>query len=253
MTNSPLAYAALALTGVATGVLNTMAGGGALLVLPLLVALGLPAGVANGTMRLGVLAQNLGAALTFHRLGVGERAYGAAARLLLPMLLGALAGARLSTLIPDRHLKPAFGAVFLLWAVLLLLRPGAFRVPETPQAPRPVGPLALLLSLAIGLYGGFMQAGVGFPLLALLISLLGHEPIVANAVKVLLVLAYTVAVVPVFVLSGKVAWVPGLILAAGSVLGGFLGARLHRRMSGQAIRVVVLCMVAASGLLMLLR
>lgn len=247
----PLAYAALAFTGVATGVLNTMAGGGALLVLPLLVALGLPAGVANGTMRLGVLAQNLGAALTFHRLGVGARAYGAATRLAAPMLLGALAGARLCTLIPDQHLKPAFGAVFLLWALLLLLRPGAFRARESP--PRPIGPAALLLSLCIGLYGGFMQAGVGFPLLALLISFLGHEPIVANAVKVALVLAYTVAVVPVFVLSGKVAWVPGLILALGSVLGGFLGARLHKRMSGQSIRYVVLFMVAISGLLMLLR
>jgi hypothetical protein len=249
---STLAYVALALTGVATGVLNTMAGGGALLVLPLLVGLGLPAGVANGTMRLGVLAQNLGAVLTFHRLGVGARAYGAAARLAAPMLLGALAGARLCTLIPDRHLKPAFGAVFLLWALLLLLRPGAFRAKEVPS-PRPVGPAALLLSLCIGLYGGFMQAGVGFPLLALLISFLGNEPIVANAIKVVLVLIYTVAVVPVFVLSGKVAWVPGLILALGSILGGFLGARIHKRVSGQAIRFVVLFMVAVSGLLMLLR
>ena len=99
----------LGLAGAVAGVINTIAGGGSLLALPVLVALGLPPGVANGTMRVGVAVQNVTSALTFHSRGV--RQYGLVLRLVLPMVLGAAVGTVLATRLPDDALRVVFGAM----------------------------------------------------------------------------------------------------------------------------------------------
>ncbi|MCA9706595.1 MAG: sulfite exporter TauE/SafE family protein [Myxococcales bacterium] len=237
----------LGLAGAVAGVINTIAGGGSLLALPVLVALGLPPGVANGTMRVGVAVQNVTSALTFHSRGV--RQYGLVLRLVLPMVLGAAVGTVLATRLPDDALRVVFGAMLAGWAVALVLRPGRFLHP--PEHPRPAGPVALGLALLIGLYGGFLQAGVGFPMLALLVLYLGHSPVHANAAKVVLILAYTAISLPLFALAGQVAWREGLVLAAGSMAGGWLGAHLQLRAGAKLVRWVVVVAVGISGIAML--
>src|SRR5690606_19168309 len=149
----------------------TLAGGGSFIILPLLIGLGLPPGVANATSRIGVLAHGSAAALTFAR----NRSLhtGIVARLAGPMCAGALLGAWLATQTSDALLRPVIGAVLLGWAILLVLRPG--RVLTPPTEPRPPGPPAFLFAVLIGVYGGFLQAGVGFPLIALFVSHLGHN------------------------------------------------------------------------------
>lgn len=238
---------ALAVAGAVASVINAMAGGGSLLTLPLLVALGLPPGLANGTNRVGVVMQGVASVITFHRQGVCD--YGLVARLLLPMMLGAAAGTALATRLADDRLRVVFGAALAGWAVLLVLRPGRFL--HAPDRPRPVGPLALGLGLLIGAYGGFVQAGVGFPLLALLVLHLGHPPVFANAIKVALVLGFSLVSLPMFALAGQVAWREGLALAAGGMLGGWLGTRLQLRAGARLVRWVVVVAVAASGVAML--
>jgi len=150
--------------GVAAGVINTMAGGGSFLVLPVLIGLGLPAGLANGTTRLAVLSQSVAGLATFHRRGV--RAHALSVRLASPMIAGALLGAWLATLIDDRLFRPLIGAVLLAWAVILLVKPDRFLRP--PDAEREPKLAAHLFAVVVGIYGGFLQAGVGFPLIALL-------------------------------------------------------------------------------------
>lgn len=233
----------LAVAGIFAGVINAMAGGGSFLTIPLLMALGIPAGTTNGTIRVGVLLQNIAATAAFHRKGVRE--YGTALRYLVPMGVGAAAGSVLASQIDDAVLKPLFGGVFIVWAVILLIKPGRFS--EEGRTPREPGPVAYLIALGIGIYGGFIQAGVGFPLIAFLVLYLGFDPVRSNAIKVLLVGMYTLVVIPVFAYTGKVAWLEAGVLAGGTMVGGWLGARWQLRSGAKIVRWFVLVMVTISG------
>ncbi|MBK7827606.1 sulfite exporter TauE/SafE family protein [Nannocystis sp.] len=242
----------LVLVGVLAGVANTLAGGGSFVVLPILIGLGLTPGVANATSRIGVLAHGSAAALTFARAGALSRSLvgGLVLRVAPMMCVGALGGAWLATRLDDALLRPLFGAILVVWAVLLLVRPGRFLKP--PPEPRAPGLVAQLVALLIGVYGGFLQAGVGFPLMALFVSLLGYPALQANAAKVTVVFIYTLLAMGVFAAAGQVAWREGAILAAGMVLGGVLGARLQLSVGPGLVRWAMVVMVAISGAALLL-
>lgn len=239
---------ALALAGALAGAANTLAGGGSFIILPILIGLGLSPGVANATSRIGVLAHGSAATLTFMRAGALPSAL--ILRMAAPMCLGALGGAWLATRLDDALLRPLFGAVLLLWAVILLVRPGRFIQP--PAQPRVPGALAYVLAVLIGIYGGFLQAGVGFPLMALFVSMLGHTALAGNAAKVALVFIYTLVALAMFAASGEVAWREGAILAVGMIVGGVLGAKLQLRVGPGLVRWAMLVMVAISGVALLL-
>lgn len=241
----PLAAAA----GLLGGIVNTLAGGGAFLMLVTMLLGGIDAGTANGTLRVAILAQTLSATLTFYRQGVRDGA--AIVRLVGPAVLGSLGGAALATRIAPATLRPLFGAVLALWAVLLALRPGRFVSP--PEEPRAIGAVAVGLAALIGVYGGFIQAGAGFPLLGLLVSYLGYPAVRANGIKLALVAAYTIVALPVFIYAGQVAWLPAGALAAGSIVGAWIGVRLQLRVGAQLVRWALVIMIAVSGTLLLLR
>jgi uncharacterized membrane protein YfcA len=237
----------LVAAGIFAGVVNTLAGGGSFLILPLLIGLGLPPTVANGTSRVGVLLQGIGSSWAFHRDGIGE--YAATLRVALPMTVGAIGGAWLATRVADAMFGPLIGGVLVVWAVILALRPGRFLRP--PPAPTPMSWRADLVAGVIGVYGGFLQAGVGFPLLALLVPGLGYPAVVANAIKVRAVLVYSALTLPIFGFAGQIAWKEGLALAVGTALGGWLGARWQIRAGAGLVRWAVLVMVAIGGVSML--
>lgn len=244
------ALALLGLVGCVASVINTMAGGGGLLVLPMLMWLGVPPGAANGTMRVGVIVQNLSSWVTFRRRKQGD--LGVVVRLLPAMVAGSLVGAWLATRLSDDLLRPIFGGALVVWAIALVVRPGRFL--EVPAEPRAPGIAAQLAAVVIGLYGGFLQAGVGFPLLALLISGLGHAPVRANAIKVALVLGFTLAALPLFAMAGQVVWREALVLATGAMLGGWIGAVWQLREGGaKVVQWFVVAAVAISGAMMVLR
>jgi uncharacterized membrane protein YfcA len=237
----------LLVAGVAAGVINTMAGGGSFLTLPILIGLGLPAGVANGTSRVSVLAQNIVSAWTFHHNGV--RAHELTARLLAPVLIGAGLGSWLATQIDDQLFRPVIGVVLLVWAVILAVKPDRFLHP--PDHERAPTPMSYGLALVIGIYGGFLQAGVGFPLIALLSGQLGYDLVRTNAIKAGLIAVYTCIVLVIFAGYGQVAWTPALVLAGGTMLGGWIGARWQLDRGSEVVRWVVLVMVVVAGVSML--
>jgi uncharacterized membrane protein YfcA len=237
----PVGLGLLVLVGVAAGVVNTLAGGGSLLTLPALMLLGLPAGVANGTNRLGVLVQSATAAWRFQAAGVLDGR--AALRLLPATTLGAALGAWGSLQLGEVGLRRAIAVVMVLVVVALwtrpqrLLRGGGAGLPAAARH---------AIFFAIGAYGGFVQAGVGVLLLAGLVLAGALDLVRANAIKVLLVLVFTVPALLVFVAEGAVAWVPGLALAAGSAVGGALGTTLALRGGALLVRVVLTGVVALS-------
>lgn len=246
LTLAPEQMALLAAIACVAGVINTMAGGGGLLVLPALVWFGLPPGVANGTMRVGVLLQNVGSALTFRREGLGDLAV--VGRLLPAMVLGAAFGTWAATELSDALLQPIFGAILVAWAVVLVVRPG--RLLDGAHAPRDPGWGSQLASFAIGIYGGFLQAGVGFPLLALLVSGLGYGTVPANAIKVVLVLGFTAVSLPLFAWAGQVDWIVGAVLGVGSLVGGWIGAMVQVKAGAAIVRWVLVAAMAVSGAMM---
>ncbi len=243
---------ALALLGVGAmlaAIVNTMAGGGSMLVLPLMLALGLPPGVANGTLRVGVLVQNISAMVTFHRRG--ERVYGWIARLALPITAGAAGGTVLATRLSDALLLPIIGVLLAGWAVVLLFRPGRFLQAE--GEPRDPTWQVYAGAVGVGFYGGFLQVAVGFPLLALLTLGLGLPAVRANAVKIGLVLVYTLVSLPIFAQAGQVAWREGAALAGGAWIGGWLGTRWQLRSGAKVVRWFVVVTATVSGVTMLVR
>lgn len=237
----------LLVAGFAAGVINVMAGGGSFLLLPVLVGLGLPVTVANGTMRVGVITQSVAAVATFRRKGVDTNRL--SLRLAPAMLLGAGLGSWLATRIDDASFKPVVGAVLIAWAILLLIKPDRFLRP--PDHEREPGPGTHVLCGLIGIYGGFLQAGVGFPLLALLSGHLGYDLVRANSSKVTLTLAFTLIALPVFVLADQVAWTPALVLAAATMLGAWVGTRWQLHQGNELVRWFVIATVAVSGAAML--
>jgi uncharacterized membrane protein YfcA len=209
---------------------------------PLLVLAGLPADVANGTNRVGVLLQSLGAWSTFRRSSVTAGA-------LAPIEVGpAVLGGVLGALVSTRLDADAF-TVVIGWAMLALL-PTLFVSPARWAEGRPHPAPAWVRAagfFAIGAYGGFLQAGVGIFLLLGSVVLSGRGIVAANAAKVVLVALFTAPAVVVFAVSGLIDWVPALAVAVGSIVGGRLGARWSLAWGADAIRAIVCVVVVATS------
>lgn len=208
----------VALVGFAAGVLNVLAGGGSFLTLPALIFAGLPPGIANGTNRVGILAQGVAALGSFRRAGLLERSW------LVPAAVPAAVGAALGTVLALRTGDALFQRILaVLMVVFTALSLWQREPPEVPPAPRP-----LLLGGAfflVGVYGGFVQAGVGFLVLAVTSSQ-GLDLVRGNALKVAVILCFTLLSLALFAAGGRVDWLWGIPLAVGNVVGGRLGARL---------------------------
>jgi uncharacterized membrane protein YfcA len=233
--------ALLVAAGLAAGVVNTLAGGGSLLTVPLLVLLGLPGTIANGTNRVGILLQSLVAVRRFGSLGVG--AWRHALPVLLPVVAGSLLGATAISRVADATFERLFGFVMLLLLVPTLR--GLPAAGAARRAARPWSPATrTAVYFAIGLYGGALQAGTGIPLL-FAISRSGYDLVEANAIKLAVMAVLTCAAVPVFAWQGQIAWLPAAVLAAGFSLGGAVGAQIAVRGGERVIRPVLAAAIVA--------
>jgi len=222
--------------GFITGMVNVVAGGGSFLSLPLLLATGLPADIANGTNRMAIMVQAVVAGTAYG--SEGKLDWRLFRRLLPPLLVGAIGGALLATWMDPTKLSFTFGVLFLatggwlLWRDLSGARRGEQSNPAERASEAPHAPIAgkawkePALLFLIGIYGGFLQAGVALFILLVCVRLFGESPLRMNAVKLPLVMTFTVPSFLIFIGAGQVAWWPGLLLASGSVAGSLLGVRL---------------------------
>jgi uncharacterized membrane protein YfcA len=223
--------------GLIAGFINTLAGSGSLLTLPLLMFLGLPANVANGTNRIAILLQNVVGVSTFRQQKVLDFREGLKTG--IPAVIGSLIGARIAVQLNDALMEKFIGGLLVAMFFLIILRPnrwlkGREGIPPVKTA------WQLLIFFLIGVYGGFIQAGVGFFLLAGLVLGAGYELVRANALKVFIVFLYTPFALAVFILQGDVNYVLGFILALGNMLGAFFGARVAVKWGARAVRVFLL-------------
>jgi uncharacterized protein len=211
----------LAAAGVLSGALNVVAGGGSFLILPVLLFLGLPAALANGTNRVGVLTQNFGGLAGFHRHAMIDWDWSLKAS--VPALAGAALGVWAALATPDfafRRVLSIAMVVVTIWSLL-----NRQRNPEGVAVKPASHPSIVVGFFVVGLYGGFIQAGVGFLSLAITTAA-GMDLVRGNAVKLLTGLLLTVLSLAVFASAGQVDWPRGIALGVGNLIGSQFGVRL---------------------------
>lgn len=247
--NLDLANAALLLLGGLTaGFVNTVAGGGSAITLPLLVELLGDPLLANGTNRVAILLQNVVGVAGFQR---GRAVpWASVTPLVAPVLAGALAGSWVATRMDGETMEVVFALVIVGIAFSVLVSPDRW----SGGHDRKMGPVASVIVFgAIGFYGGFVQAGVGFLLLGALVLGGGLNLVTGNAVKVVLVLAFTVVALPVFLVAGQVSLLAGGVLAVGNMAGAWIASNLAVSKGGGWIRWVVVVAALGAAARMLLR
>jgi len=234
----------LLFAGFAAGVLNTLAGGGSLITLPLMLWIGLPAPVANASNRISLILQNISGAANFHR--TRHLHWPTALLLGACAVPTALIGARLATDI-DEHWFRRILAVVLLVSVIVVARGRAGGGDRT----EPVNRLKLAIwFMVVGFYAGFIQAGLGFALLALLHGVGQLDLIRSNAIKVTVVLFCQLAALVVFMFAGQVNWIAGLSLAAGSASGAAVAVHLQVRKGAAWVKRLILTLLGSFALVL---
>lgn len=210
------------LAGAVAGVINALAGSGSLITLPALVMLGLPSPVANGTNRVGNLVQCLIGAETYRR--GGRLDAGRVHWFVWPTVTGALVGAWLASRLGPEGMDTAIGLVMVGMLGILWLEPSQWLRSEssTEEGRPPAWQFAVFF--AAGIYGGFIQAGVGIMLLAALVLGAGYEVVEANATKLVVAAVMTGGALAVFAARGLVHWKYGALMAVGQGLGAWAGA-----------------------------
>jgi uncharacterized membrane protein YfcA len=219
------------------GVLNVIAGGGSFLTLPILIFMGLPATVANGTNRVGILFQNVGAVWGFHRHRVLD--WRSVLWAAFPASFGALLGTWLALVTPAQTFQKLLAFLMVALTLWTLWDPVSRLRRRHPASEQPRYGVSVVVGFfLVGIYGGFVQAGVGFLVLAVT-TLAGLDLVRGNAVKVLSILVFTVLSLGLFAWDGKVEWLTGFVLAAGTVLGGQLGVHLTVLKGHKWVKAVV--------------
>ena len=207
--------------------------------------LGLPANVANGTNRVGVLLQNVVAVATFQRRGALD--VGGSWKLLIPSLLGGIVGAQLAVDLDEALLRRTIGVLMIVLLVVMLLNPERW-IADHATRREPRLHVEMPLFFVIGIYGGFIQVSVGLFLLAGLVLGAGYNIVGANAVKNLIAFAFTAAALVVFVMHGQVNWTLGLLLGAGQAIGAWVAARTAIKRGAAFVRYMVIGIVALSAI-----
>jgi len=242
-------YPLLIAAGFIAGFINTLAGSGSAVTLPALIFAGLPANVANGTNRVAILLQTMVAATSFRRSKVLDLR--GAVMLSVPAVLGSLLGAQIAVNLNEELMRRVIGILMLVMLVVVLLQPKRWLHGKLEQLTGWPHWKHLLLFFAIGVYGGFIQAGVGIFMLVGLVLGLGYDLVRANAVKVTIALCFTVAALVVFVRNGQVDWGTGLVLAIGNMLGAQVAARVAVQRGAVLVhRLLIVIMVFSAAKLL---
>uniref|UniRef100_UPI00404839E8 sulfite exporter TauE/SafE family protein n=1 Tax=Roseivirga sp. TaxID=1964215 RepID=UPI00404839E8 len=228
--------------GLVAGCLNTLAGGGSLLSLPVLIFLGLPPNVANATNRVAIVLQNIFAVRGFKSKGVSVYPFNL--WLGISAFCGAIVGAFLAVDIDKEVFNRILAVVIVAVVVYMGINPL-----KNINKPENMGKKATITSIIIfffvGIYGGFIQAGVGYLMIMALTLVNGFSLVKTNSIKVFVALTYTSVALGIFIYYGIVNWEFGIPLAIGNALGGWLSSRWSVNKGDNWIRYIV--MVTASA------
>jgi len=244
-----LTITALIVSGVFVGFINTLAGGGTIISLSLFMLLGLPANIANGTNRVAVILQNLTSVSQFRKQNLLD--FKKANKLAIPTMIGAMVGAQIASDINENIFRKAVAVVMLVMVYFIIAKPSQWLKGTRALQEKPVSWIQIVIFFLIGVYGGFVQVGVGYFILAGVVLGAGYELVKANAIKVWIVLLYTPLALIVFILHDQVHWTYGLIHAIGNIIGAFIASRFAVSWGANFVRwvIIVVILIFSSDLL----
>lgn len=231
-------YPAVIAVGFLAGFINTLAGGGSALSLPMLIFLGLPANIANGTNRIAILLQNMVGIAKFKKekvLDTKESLW-----LFIPAIVGAIPGAFLAVNLNEELIRKVIGGVLAIMLLIVLFKPNVWIKSRAGLVKSKSHWANVLVFFCIGAYGGFIQVGTGFFLLAGLVLVNGMNLLKSNAIKVLIVFLYTPVALGIFILNKQVDYTLGFVLAIGNMAGAWVGAKSAIEWGPQFIRYVLI-------------
>lgn len=237
-----LEYIVLIIVGFIAGFVNTIAGGGTLLTMPMLIFIGLPPSVANGTNRVAILIQTAIGVKGFQSKGVSTFPF--SVYLGISALLGSLIGAQIAVDIKGETFNKILAAVMVLVVVLMLLKP---KVQLSELVERTTGKylyVSIIIFFFLGIYGGFINAGIGFMMLIVLPYVNRLSLVKSNATKVAVVCFYTIGAVVMFAINDKIDWKYGLILAIGNASGAWISSRWSVGKGDKMVKVFVVVMIS---------
>lgn len=233
----------LAGAGIIAGFINVVAGGGSLITLPLLIFMGLPTAVANATNRVAIFSQNIFAVAGFRSKGVSAFPY--SFYLALSALTGAIIGAKISVNLEDAIFNKIIAGVMIVVVALTIFDPKKSTNGSDERTDNRSTIIGVIIFFFVGIYGGFIQAGIGFIMIATLTSVNRFSLVKTNSAKVFVALVYTSAALVVFIIEDVIDWPHGLALAAGNSTGGWVASRWSVKKGDQWIKRFLIVTVTA--------
>ena len=228
----------LVVVGFFAGIINTLAGGGSLFTLPVLIFLGLPPAVANGTYRIAIVVQSLGGALGYRSKGVHTFPF--PIYLGISASIGAVIGTQIALQLDGAVFNRILAVIMLVVGLLILIRRKSLSldVPERLSGKYLI--YAVLGFFIIGIYGGFINAGIGIVIMLFLNRLNRLSLVKTNATKVLVVMIYSSVALILFALNGAVDWKLGSLMALGTLFGAWWASRWSVKKGDTVIRIAML-------------
>ncbi|MCF8399699.1 MAG: sulfite exporter TauE/SafE family protein [Bacteroidales bacterium] len=231
----------LIVAGVFVGFINTLAGGGSVISLSVLMFLGLPPTVANGTNRIAILIQTFTAVSSFKKQKVLESRK--ALLLAIPAAIGSVVGAFIAVDINEIIFERAFAIVMLVMLVFILYKPQKYLYGRKELMNKKINVWQILLFFLIGIYGGFIHVGIGYFLLAGIVLSAGFDLVKANAIKVTIAFFVTVVALLVFFFSHEINLLYGIVLGLGTIAGAIIASRMAVKKGVSFVRWVIVILI----------
>ncbi|MEZ7875102.1 MAG: sulfite exporter TauE/SafE family protein [Bacteroidales bacterium] len=241
--------------GIFVGFVNTLAGMATALSYALFMAMGMPINVANGTTRVGVLAQFAVSSVMFKKSGYLDTKL--ATKVGIPVAIGSLAGAQAAAVLNPSVMEIAMGIMLPIMAIMLLYSQhrrskadasstASSSTSSTAAAKSQAFSAAKFIAfIFIGAYGGFTHAGVGILIIFGSFYLLGLDILRANGIKQFAVVIYTPIALTIFIIHGQVNWPVALIYSIGNVTGAILASRYAVKWGAKAVNYIIAIAVFA--------
>jgi uncharacterized membrane protein YfcA len=240
-------YFFLILVGFIAGVINTISGGGSLITLPMLIFMGLPSSIANGTNRIAILIQNIFSTAGFKSKNINPFPFGL--WLGASALLGSVIGAYLGAIyFKDEIFNKILGAVMILIVIYMIFKP---KISEYHLKEKTKGKhfyLQLFVFFFIGIYGGFIQAGTGIFIILALHGISKIKLVKTNAIKAIVVIFYTISALVIYAYNDKIDYKIGFIMAVGNALGAWFASRWSVNKGDNIVRWFMIVMVTFMAL-----
>ena len=227
----------LLICGVIAGFINTVAGGGSLLTLPILIFMGLPSNIANGTNRIAIFMQNIFSISGYKSRGVSDFKY--SSWLSVSALIGSIIGAKIAINIDEDMFNKILSIVIIIVVLTIIYNKKPFNInSENISIEKKI--ISVIMFFFIGIYGGFIHAGVGFLILSILSNYNGIQLSKANSIKVFVVFVYTFFALIVFIMENKINWILGINLGIGNSIGGWIASRWSYNKPDKIIKIFII-------------